>query len=114
MKNEIFYDVFYYLDLFEVSLVYMIVTHLVARFVISATFAIRLKIARSFLPRLLLCPPFDNSSLLAAFVDLGKEGLEHSLLETSGLIDVGNTLTDLADDLLLVVEVALLELEIVI
>lgn len=28
LKNKIIYDVFHYLDLFEVSLVYMIATHL--------------------------------------------------------------------------------------
>lgn len=52
--------------------------------------------------------------LLAALVDLGKEGLKHGLLEALALVNVGDAGADLADNLLLVVEVALLELEVVV
>lgn len=57
---------------------------------------------------------FRAFSLLAALVDLGKEGLENSFLETIVLIDVSNALTDLADNFLFIVQITLLKIEVIV
>lgn len=53
-------------------------------------------------------------SLLATLVDLGKESLKDTLLETVALIDLGDAGTDLTNNLLLVVKVPLLQLQVIV
>ena len=57
---------------------------------------------------------FFSFCLLAALVDLAEEGLKDLLLEALALVYLCDALADLADHLLLVLLVALLELEVVV
>lgn len=59
-------------------------------------------------------PPKSFLNLFASFVDLGKESLEDSLLETLALVNVGDHLADLTSAPLLKLFVTLLELHVVI